>query len=144
VRIKRIFIGAACALLAAVAWQYRHADFLQALPQARPAAVKFDNGSVRDDATLLPAPTASGPRSAALGTPRKCQGANASTVYTDGACPPGTREKPMGSGTVTVVESRGAAKAQPAPPARPALRELVERPDEQSLADKRMQRVIGQ
>lgn len=141
--IKRIFIGAACALLAAVAWQYRHADFLRAQPQARPAAVKFDNGSVRDDASLLPAPPASGPRAVALGSTRKCQGPY-STVYTDNVCPPGTREKPMGSGTVTVVESRSAAKAQPGPPVRPALRELVDRPDEQGLADKRMQRVIGQ
>jgi hypothetical protein len=42
------------------------------------------------------------------------------------------------------VESRGAAKAQPGAPARSGLRDLIDRSDEQNLADKRMQRVIGQ
>ncbi|MDB5850236.1 MAG: hypothetical protein JWP29_3988, partial [Rhodoferax sp.] len=54
--IKKIVIGASCALLAAVAWQYRPAEFLQEglRPQTPPVTVKFDNGSVRDDAVLLP------------------------------------------------------------------------------------------
>ena len=146
--IKNIFIGAAIALLAAIGWQYRNAEFLREWlrPQAPPVTVKFDNGSVRDDAVILPAVPTSGLRPAALGTPRKCQGAQ-STVYTDGVCPPGTREKAIASGTVTVVESRGGDKARPglaAPVAGSALRNVIDRPAEHDLAEKWMQRVIGQ
>ena len=146
--IKNIFIGASVALLAAVGWQYRNAEFLREWlrPQAPPVTVKFDNGSVRDEAVMLPAAPTGSLRPAALGTPRKCQGPH-STFYTDGVCPPGTREKVIASGTVTVVEARGAEKARAAsaaPAGGSVLRNVIDRSGENDLAEKRMQRVIGQ
>jgi hypothetical protein len=142
--IKRSLIGLAVLLLLAVAWRYRHSELFGGAkaPTGKPAAIQFDNGSVR--APVLPASGADG--QTPLPMPpvglRKCV-KGGTTTYTDGLCPTGTKELPIKAGAVTVLP--GAKPAAPADkPGPKTIRDvLVPADDSQRLKDQRMDRIIG-
>lgn len=122
--LKSLVSVLALVLLVAVGWRIRHAEFWRPAPPAASARpIVFDNGTVRE---RVPA-SAPGQRRAAepvLGAVRKCR-RGAELSYTNHACPPGSREEPMG-GHVNVVEGQrpAAPQAQAATdPAGPGLRE---------------------
>jgi hypothetical protein len=59
------------------------------------------------------------------GTLRKCRG-NGQVLYTDGGCPPGSREEAADGGSVTVLPAAPrAASAAPAASAQTPLRRLA-------------------
>jgi len=112
-------------LLVPWGWHHRHDAWMHPFsPAAGPDGgvhIQFDNGTVRQ------MPSASEAEAAAAGLApfrapggvRKCR-KGATTVYTDGPCPPGSHEADLARGTVNVV-SGGAAAASPAsPPAKQA------------------------
>jgi hypothetical protein len=141
--IKRSLIGVAVLLLLSVAWRYRNSEFISGtkLPAAKPAAIQFDNGSVR--APILPASGADG--QTPLPMPpvglRKCV-RGGTTTYTDALCPTGTKEQPIKAGAVTVVPGQKPAPAADVP--RRTLRDALAPPgDDQNLKEKQIDRVIG-
>jgi hypothetical protein len=141
--IKRSLIGVAVLLLLAVAWRYRQSEFLGGAkaPAAKPAAIQFDNGSVR--APILPASGADG--QTPLPMPpvglRKCV-KGGTTTYTDALCPTGTKELPIKAGAITVVPGQKPGSAAEAP--RRNLRDVLSPPgEEQNLKEKQIDRVIG-
>ena len=83
------------------------ARWFTAPPAEPPRPIVFDNGSVRDqpasEATVPPPrPRAA---QAAPGQLRKCLQADGSVVYSNLACPPGSRESTVRSDRVNVVSS---------------------------------------
>lgn len=115
---RRLAILVVLLLLAASAWRYRDAPFWREwVGSARPAPgsparIEFENGSNRDATGV----TRVVPRQAA--GPRKCRQGER-VVYTDGACPPGTKEIEIAQGTLNVVSMPRAASAAPAPASAP-------------------------
>jgi hypothetical protein len=146
--IKRIFLGTMLLLVLAMGWRYRNSEFAQNLihpKEVRPVVIEFDNGSVRQNSAASEPVQASGVQPSPPGTMRKCQ-KGAAVIYTDNYCPPGMQESGLSRGTVTVVHGQTPAKSPP--PAEPSahrssLNDVLDRSDEQSIADKRMERVIG-
>jgi hypothetical protein len=120
----RILIIVALVLAGVMAWQFR-----DRLPL--PAGVG-----------ALPATS---PATESPGTLRKCvQGDR--VLYTDGACPPGSRALDVREDRVTVVPAtRVPAAAAPVAsgPGLPNARDVLGRPDDGQLRDKRMQQQIG-
>lgn len=68
--------------------------------------------------TGLPMPSAAGGPSggAATAQPRKCVGPDR-VLYTDGACPAGTRAQAVDGGSLTVLPAPAAAERRPGPAA---------------------------
>jgi hypothetical protein len=109
VTLQRIAWGLVLAMVLAVGWRYRNSAWVQGWvnpPDTRPAVIKFDNGTVRQ------MPSASEPASG-LASPakppggvRKCK-KGSRLIYTDGPCPEGLVEAPLGNGTVNIVPLHG-------------------------------------
>jgi hypothetical protein len=104
----------ACAALGVAGWVFRDAIGLRGMAPARQAT-----------------------------SVRKCV-AGAQVLYSDGACPAGSRETTTGGGTVTVlpalrVQPGGGAASKPLP----NVRDLLVDPQAADLKDKRMEEVIG-
>ena len=73
----------------------------------------------------------------------KCVSASR-TEYSSGKCPPGGREMPLEGGAVTVVPGAPvAAPAASAASSMPTARDLLVKPEEPSLMDKRIERAVG-
>ena len=107
--LKRLALIAGLLLIVALGWRYRNVALAPGAGYstrgaASSAVFKFDNGTNRD----LTGTTRVVPRAAA--GPRRCQRGE-SVIYTDGDCPPGTKEAALGKGTVNVVKM-----PRPAPP----------------------------
>ena len=111
--IKTVIVIAIVAALAAAGWFFRDVGPLRgaassveafvkgALPDNNATVVK-DKGAKRGEKT---------DPSKSIRVLRKCV-SEARTVYTDEACPPGSREAPISEGNVTVIPSeRPAGKA---------------------------------
>lgn len=114
---RRIAVVVAVLLLAALGWRYRDAPFWRdgaGSTRTAPAAarIEFDNGSNRDATGV----TRVVPRAAA--GPHKCRQGER-VIYTDGACPPGTKEIALEQGTLNVVAMPRAAPAASAPASAP-------------------------
>lgn len=146
--IKAIFWVTLLALATAAGWHYRRAEWVQGWihpRSAKPPAIKFDNGSVRD-ADASSQPTAMASQATPLGGIRKCR-KGGQVVYTDGTCPPGAQEQPLRNGTVTIISGQAGTKSanagEPAPQ-RATLRDVLDPPEEVSLKDKRMQKIVDQ
>lgn len=129
----RLGLAALALLLAALGWRHRDdlGGLLRAPPAAAPAAaISFDNGSVRQPAAP-PAPGAAAVPGPPPGGVRKCRRPGGELVYTDGRCPPGSREQALGGGAVNTVSATESGWRPAKPPAEapgPALREqIVER-----------------
>lgn len=123
--LQRILtIAALLSILGGLAWQFRD----------------------RLPGRALPALAAPGAAASAGATPRKCvQGGR--VLYTDGACPAGSREQSVRDDRVTVVPAMPVpASAGAAGPAAslPNARDLLGRPDDGNLRDKRMERQMNQ
>lgn len=132
--MKLILCTAAVAVAGYLAWP--HLEPMVRTPAAAPAKeIVFDNGTVREPRVTLPIP-----REQAMGTLKRCEGP-AGTLYTDGACPRGSRAKPV-QGTMSVVE--GGVPPAPAP-ARTgsALREALNPAGEPTLRELHMERITG-
>jgi len=110
--LKHVVVGFLALLVLALAWRYRAALVGPAdAPSARPAKIEFDNGTVR---TYAPVPPAQVAPARPAGGVRKCRNKAGELAYTDGVCPPGSKEVALAGGTVTVVPGTA-----PAPAARP-------------------------
>lgn len=111
--LRRLLLGLAILLLAALAWRLRNAAFIQDWMQPTPQMprIEFDNGTVRKyDYNAASRPTPQG----AL---RKCVSDAGSVTYTNAACPSGSREQGVDPGGFSVVPAN-----QPAPAAAAASR----------------------
>ena len=76
---------------------------------------------------------------------RKCL-RGSEVLYTQGACPPGSREAALTQGSITVVPPIKATPQAAAPEAgasRPNVRTLLRPPGEPDLRERQMDRVIG-
>lgn len=107
--LRRLALVVGLLILVALGWRYRDAlSGTNAGDSTRPAAsspaFKFDNGTNRD----VTGTTVVVPKAAA--GPRRCQRGD-SVIYTDGTCPPGTKEIALAKGTLNVVNM-----PRPAPP----------------------------
>ena len=111
--LTRLIAAALLLLLAALGWRYRDAEavrqFLSPPASAKPAPIQFDNGTVRDYAPAASATAATPPRPP--GGVRKCRKAGGELVYTDGTCPPGSREQALAGGSVNVLPAADAGQA---------------------------------
>ena len=112
---------------------------------ARPGSPAADRPGVTTESKLSrasPATPRGAPDADASGMARKCL-VEGGVLYTNGKCPPGSREQPVGGGTVSVMPA-GPSAAPASAPRRPAhVREWLVKPDEVNLKDKRMEEVIG-
>jgi len=82
------------------------------------------------------------PAENAAGRARKCL-IKGKVLYTDGECPTGSHQQPVSGGTLSVMPATPAAASGPSPHRPPHVRELLVKPDEVSLKDRRMEEVIG-
>jgi hypothetical protein len=145
--LKNIFLVFLLALLLAMGWRMRHTATVQQWlhpKTSQPAQpIQFDNGSVRQEraASDTVAVAATPPR--VPGTLRKCKKGSA-VVYTDAACPAGTKEQALSGGSVTVLDS-------PKPPPQaaagatghgPTVRDWLGSPGEPTLREKHMERML--
>lgn len=146
--LQKIVVVIGLSVVAAAGWRFGQSPTFQRwmAAEAPPApAFRFDNGSARapDADVEAEAAPASAPR-AASGL-RKCL-RGTTVAYTDGPCPPGTREQDLTRGTVTVVPGQAPPKAvasQEPEPRRKTVRDVLAPPEENSLKDRRMEQVIG-
>jgi hypothetical protein len=91
---------------------------------------------------VSPATSRTAPAANAAGRARKCL-VKGEVLYTNGECPTGSHEQPVSGGTVSVMPA-GPTTASGQSPHRPShVRELLVKPDEVSLKDRRMEEVIG-
>ncbi len=132
------------AIVAAVGWRYRDADWVRGWARsgpAEPVRIHFDNGTVRE---YLPAST---PDAAPLAGPagvRKCR-RGSEISYVSGTCPAGSKEQPIAGGTVSVVPGAGAPKPPPAVaagPRRSTLYDALDPSGEPNLRERAMERAI--
>jgi len=137
----RTFVWIAVVLIAlAAGWRYRGAVTAWLTPEPPPKPIVFDNGTVRDmgDPASAP-PAAAGLPAGAL---RKCT-RGSETQYTNVACPPGFKEKPVSSDRVNVLPAGDAPAAKPAaapPGERPRnVRDVLD-PDAERLREKVIER----
>ena len=107
---KTIIVILAVAALAAAGWYFRDTALLRGAASSVEGYVK--NTLVDNSATVV---KGKGAKSAGQDDPakkshalRKCV-TESKTVYTDEACPPGSREAPISEGNVTVVPGQRAA-----------------------------------
>lgn len=152
--LKRIFMGLLFAVVLAAGWRVMGpAGGLSAWLQPRSTApakpIEFDNGSVRalqQAASDAVTAAVAKPQPRVPGRMRKCKKGD-SVVYTDAACPTGSREMAVSGGTVTVVDGPkpppGEAQGEPQGPHRPNVRDLLGPDRGQSLADKQMERAMS-
>jgi hypothetical protein len=108
---------------AALAWFFRDSPAVRGLAQ-----------QTREAASQVGAPGATG---TAAGLHKCVQGSQ--VLYTDAACPAGTRPLAITGGAVSVLP--GTPAAAPAA-SRPNMRDLLAPKEEQSLRDKMMERTI--
>ncbi len=80
---------------------------------------------------------------------RRCERAGA-VVYTDAACPPGSRERAVDRGSLSVLPAGPTARPASADPGltgtpgpTPTVRDLLGKPGDTDLKDQRMERIIG-
>lgn len=113
-------------------------------PEPPPKPVVFDNGTVR---SWVPASAPVAGPTAAPGPVRKCR-RGAEVVYTNGECPPGSREQALQGGTFTVVGSPQAAAA-PRPagaagsaPRAATVRDLVDMSDVERIKERRIEEAM--
>lgn len=147
-----LILGVGVAMVAATAWRYRSAQWLQQLTQVdgpTQVNIKFDNGSVRDkplgdntEATANPTPQRS--QENALGKVKKCLRGK-EVIYTDQPCALDAKAAPIQGGSFTVMESaaaktQGTSSRQPGPK---ALRDALDISGDDKLRDKMMERVIN-
>lgn len=146
--IQKIVLVIGLSIVAAAGWRFGQSATFQRwiAPEAPPLpAFQFDNGSARVPDTE-PDPEAA-PASAARAATglRKCI-RGSQVVYTDGNCPPGSKEQDLTRGTVTVVPGQAPVKTTAATetePRRKNIRDVLVPPEETPLKDKRMEQVIG-
>lgn len=116
--IARITLTVLALLLAAFGWRHRDAlgAFLSPPPAEapRPAKIEFDNGTVRQ---VAPPASATAAKPPPPGGVRKCRKPGGELVYTDGNCPPGSKEQALAGGAVNVVSSTEAGFKPARPPA---------------------------
>lgn len=104
--------------IGAAAWRYWQPELIERWSAPSAAALQQLGRSAQGAAATSPA------------APRKCRTATA-VIYTDGACPAGSREQTLDGGTVSVVPGQrppaAAAAEAPAAPAsaRSLLKELA-------------------
>ncbi len=89
-----------------------------------------------------PATPRTAPAANVAGGARKCL-VKGGVLYTNGECPTGSREQPVSGGTLSVMPAGPSAASVPSPHRPPHVRELLVKPDEVSLKDRRMEEVIG-
>ena len=144
--MKYIFLAFAILVASSAAWHYRGAFSPQPYDNAAtPKAIVFDNGSVRDYTSTVPASGTAASTQQAPGALRKCV-KGSETVYTNFACPPKFKEKAVASDRVTVLTDQGVAapSSRPATPeGRPVLREVLDGGADESAKDRVMQRALG-
>jgi len=117
--LRWLVIAIAALFVATIGWRYRDALLARDLSAATPAPpprIEFDNGSNRDATTTKIVV----PRQAATG-PRKCAARDGSVSYTDGNCPPGTRELTLGKGPINVVPAQRPPPAAASAPTTPGM-----------------------
>lgn len=147
--IKKYLIGVALAFGAVLLWKYQDSGALSRWrePQAPAPAIKFDNdpppsaGDAHDDRDAPQQVS----RRAASGI-HKCK-VGASVIYTDAPCDKPGAEQALGGGSVTVVKGqRPSTPAATGSGSAPNVRDLLvgrPNPNEPSLKDQQMDRVIG-
>jgi hypothetical protein len=146
--IYRIALVLGLAVLAAAGWRFGQSATFQrwtAGDAPAPAPFAFDNGSARVTNPELESTSVSAPR-AHNGVHKCARGTQ--VVYTDGKCPPGSKELDLTQGTVTVMPGSGqrpptAANQEAEPARRKNIRDVMLPPEETSMKDRRMEQVIG-
>lgn len=132
----RAFVWMAVVLIAlAAGWRYRGAVTAWLTPEPPPKPIVFDNGTVRDMGVPASAPAAA--TGLPAGVLRKCT-RGSETQYTNVACPPGFKEKPVSSDRVNVLPAGDTSAAKPAAPPderRRNVRDVIE-PDAERLREK--------
>lgn len=123
-----VFVALACGL----AWYFLPAPVKQGVA-----------GRLRSPAMTLPMP----PSAAVAPGLRKCM-LGGQPTYTNGACPPGSREQALTGGSLSVLPAAPVPTPSEAPGAAPVghVRELLLKPDGQAEADmkaKRIDRVVN-
>jgi hypothetical protein len=147
--IQKIVLVVGLSVVAAAGWRFGQSPTFQrwiaADAPSPPPAFQFDNGSARMPDTE-PDPEAAPASAARLASGlHKCI-RGSQVVYTDGNCPPGTKEQDMTRGTVTVVPGQAPVKTTATTdtePRRKNIRDVLAPPEANSLKDKRMEQVIG-
>lgn len=146
--LKKLALVALLLLAAAVGWRLVNSGLIKdwlATRSDRPLNIPFDNGTVRQyEAASQPAAQAAKP-AVVPGGIRKCRHRGEIT-YTNGACPPGAVEQGLAGGTVSVVSGQGQPKPAPtqAPaPKRASLNDVLDRSEEMSLRDKRIEQAVN-
>lgn len=141
--VKSIFWALLLALMAGVAWHYRDAQVLQSL--IHPLQRSFQRAPV-DDALRpdggLDQKKNGAPSTKAVAGVRKCL-IGSRVEYTDGGCPPGSRESAVRGGSLTVLEAQR-PRTLPGPDAAASastLRDLVVKPGEASLTEKAIEQI---
>ncbi len=144
--IQKIVLVIGLSVVAAAGWRFGQSATFQrwiAADAPPPPAFRFDNGSARvPEADPEEAPASAARLASSL---HKCI-RGSQVVYTDGNCPPGTKEQDITRGTVTVVPGQAPVKATATTetePRRKNIRDVLVPPEETSLKDKRMEQVIG-
>lgn len=147
--VSKVFGALIVLLLLSIGWRLSQSSAVQAWlhpPDRRPAAITFDNGSVRQTEPAS-GPALVGELIRPPGGMRKCKKGKA-TVYTDRSCPPGMQEEAISNGTVNVL----AGPALPKPPAHSteghtrgpaALREVLDMQDQSRLRDKHIEQAAN-
>jgi hypothetical protein len=136
---RRIALGLSLVFLLALGWRYRHAEALQGLlapPSAKPLAIPFDNGTVRQYQAAS-APVAVEATARPLGSVRKCR-KGTEISYTNSLCPPGAKELELSNGTLNVLNSAPAGSRPTGPAPAP-----VAAPAEPTLAQRRIERLVN-
>lgn len=139
--MRAVLLIAVLAAAGVFGWKYRdEIPFLRdAQTKIAAPAFKFNN----DEPSFGPVPEKPAP---GAGSVRRCL-QNGTTLYTNDACPPGSKELGVKSGTVSVVP---AFKAPPSASAVdkpksgiPNARELLSPPGEVDIKEKHMERATG-
>lgn len=73
---------------------------------------------------------------------RKCR-RGASVTYTNGECPPGSREEAVDAGTVTVLPAERPGAPAASASATPLLRQWAGSVDPSEIRDKHLERTVG-
>lgn len=120
-----IWLGA-LALVAGLLWWQRDGVL------ARLQAARSQLG-----ATVSAPPTA--PAAATGARARRCNGADGAVVYTNEACPPGTREQPLAGGSLSVLPAARPAEAPAS--AKPLLRQLAPDADGPTIKERMADRL---
>ena len=127
-------------LLAVLAWLYRiplglaSGPAVADLPGAAAVGRLLEPSAVPAKAPASPSPS---------GGVRKCV-VKGAVLYTNGDCPAGSREQAVSGGTVNVLAAPNATTpAASVAQQPPNVRNLLVKPDEVNIKDKRMEEIIG-